>query len=361
MRRCSSRGQAAGSGAAHRLPAYRLFSAAGHRLLLCVADLLHIRHLVYDVVIVGGGPAGLSAALVLGRCRRRVLLCDDGRPRNAASRALHGYLTRDGLSPLEFLRLGREELRQYEIESRQATVTDVAPSRGGFDVTLDPAERVRSHTVLLATGVRDHLPDIAGIDECYGTSVHHCPYCDGWEVRDKRIAVIGHGASAAGLALGLKTWSGFIAVCSNGRARLSAPQREQLRRHDIPVQETRIASLDHEGGWLRRITFADGSALPFDAAFFSGPQSQRCEFPRQLGCELTRKGTVNTDHLGQTRVPGLYVVGDASRDVQFVIVAAAEGAKAGVAINKALQARAGLAVSRSAPSPAREPEAAGRG
>ena len=299
---------------------------------------------MYDVVIVGAGPAGLSAALVLGRCRRSVLVCDAGTPRNAASRALHGYLTRDGVAPLELLRLGRAELEQYGIELRAVTVTGVERTDALFEVSLEGGDRVRARAVLLATGVKDHLPAIPGVRECYGTTVHHCPYCDGWEHRGKAIAVIGHGAPGAGLALSLRTWSDDVSLFSHGPTRLQRAQREQLAAQDIEVHDGRIDRLDHEEGYARAMVLASGEAIPCDAVFFSGGQSQQCEFPQQLGCQFTRRGTVKTDHLGETCVPGVYVVGDASRDVQFVIVAAAEGAKAGVAINKALQARAGLAV-----------------
>jgi thioredoxin reductase len=162
-------------------------------------------------------------------------------------------------------------------------------------------------------------------------------------VRDRVIAVIGHGTSAAGLGLSLKTWTDRVIICSNGRSRMTATQRAQLSEHAIAINEDRIERLDHENGHVRRIEMRSGTDVTCEAVFFSAAQSLQCSFPGKLGCEFTRKGTVKTDHLGQTRVPGVYVVGDASRDVQFVIVAAAEGAKAGVAINKALQARAGLA------------------
>ena len=299
---------------------------------------------MYDVVIVGGGPAGLSAALVLGRSRRRVLLCDSGTPRNAASTALHGYLTRDGTPPLELLRLGHADLTPYGIEFRAARVTDGARAGEEFDIAVEGTERVRARAVLLATGVRDQLPSIPGIDECYGVSVHHCPYCDGWEHRDEALAVIGQGAAGAGLALSLKTWSDRVVLCTNGPARLTREQREQLAARQIPIHEERIARVEHDDGRDRRLVFKRTDAVPCDGVFFSGRQTQQTDFARRLGCEFTRKGTVKTDHLGETCIPGIYVVGDASRDVQFVIVAAAEGAKAGVAINKALQARAGLAV-----------------
>jgi thioredoxin reductase len=299
---------------------------------------------VYDVVIVGGGPAGLSAALVLGRCRRQVLVCDAGTPRNAASRGLHGYLTRDGTPPLEFLRLAREELRQYGIEPRAARVAAVACTKDGFTVTLEGGETVASRTVLLATGVADRLPEIAGIQECYGITVHHCPYCDGWEVRDRRLVVLGQGAAAVSLALSLKTWSRDVAICSNGRARINPRHRKQLDDQQVSVYESTVERVDHVSGHVQRLILADDVSVPCDAVFFSTAQHPQSDLPRQLGCELTRKGVVKTDHLGKTCVPGLYVAGDASRDVQFVIVAAAEGAKAAVAINKSLQSLSGHAM-----------------
>jgi thioredoxin reductase len=310
------------------------------------AELLHSRRQMYDVVIVGGGPAGLSAALMLGRCRRKVLVCDEGNPRNRRSRALHGFLTRDGTPPLELLALGRDELAPYDVELRAATVTDISRLRHGFAVRLT-GERVESRTVLIATGVRDQLPDIPGIEQCFGVSVHHCPFCDGWECRDRRIAVIGTGVSPAGLALSLRTWTHAITVCANGMA-IRAAHREQLRNHGIATAAGRIAGLEHESGWARRLVFENGSALECDAVFLTGPQRQQCELASSLGCEFNRRGTVRTDLMGKTCVPGVYVVGDASRDVQFAVVAAAEGAKAAVAINQELQAMSGLALRRSA-------------
>jgi thioredoxin reductase len=296
---------------------------------------------VLDVVIIGGGPAGLSAALMLGRCRRRVVVCDAGHPRNAAARALHGYLTQDGTPPAELLRLGREELHAYGVELRQVAVTDVVPSVEGFDVHLADGGRLSARKLLVASGVRDDLPDIEGLEACYGITVHHCPYCDGWEARDRSLAVIGNGAGGAGLALSLKTWSDRVVLCTNGPPRLAPTHRERLAAHGVTMVNRRITRVEHVEGRVRALV-TSGEPVACEAVFFAASQTLQSDLPKRLGCEVTRKGTIRTDHLGQTCVPGVYVVGDASRDVQFVIVAAAEGAKAAVSINKSLQASAGL-------------------
>jgi len=297
---------------------------------------------MHDVIIIGGGPAGLSAALVLGRCRRDVLLCDAGQPRNGRSSALHSYLTRDGMPPREFLQVGRDELKTYAITPRCATVTALTRDDDGFAARLDGGDIVHARIALIATGVRDNVPVIPGVDACYGQTIHHCPYCDGWEHRDKTIVVLGRGTAGAGLSLSLKTWTSHIILCTNGPTRLRTADRRRLTDEGIAIHRAAIARVEHEGPCVRAIVYTNGSRVPCDAVFFVSTWAQQCDLAKDLGCEMTGRGTVRTDHLGQTRVPGLYVVGDASFDVQFAIVAAAEGAKAAVAINKALQQRAGL-------------------
>jgi thioredoxin reductase len=288
---------------------------------------------MYDVIIVGAGPAGLSAALMLGRCRRRVLVCDTGRPRNAASAAMHGFLTRDGIAPREFLRIAREQLRQYEtVEVRDIEVTLAECRDSRFDVTLIDGSVFRSRKLLIATGVTDNLPDIPGFDQLYGRGVFHCPYCDGWEVRDQPLAIYGRGDRGLGLSLELIGWSRDLVLCTDGPPEIAPDDLARLDHHGIAVRQERVLRLDGRDR-LERIVFATGEPLVRHALFFTTGQEQQSELATRLGCRMTEKGTVNTGKYETTHLRGLFVAGDASRAVQWVVVAAAEGAEAAFAIN----------------------------
>lgn len=290
---------------------------------------------MHDVVIVGAGPAGLSAALVLGRCRRSVLLCDNGHPRNEASHAMHGFLTRDGIPPREFLRLAREELAQYSsVEVRDITVADArCLPDGRFETTLETGETVRSRKLLIATGVRDNVPDVEGMRALYGRSVFHCPYCDGWEVRDRPLAVYGRGERGYGLSLELTAWSRDILLCTDGPCGITADRLERLERNGISVRQDKIVRVEGSEGMLERIVFAEGPPVERRALFFTTGQHQQSPLAVRLGCEFNDKGTVRTGKYETTHLPGLFVAGDASRAVQWVVVAASEGAEAAFAIN----------------------------
>ena len=239
---------------------------------------------IYDVIIVGAGPAGLSAALMLGRCRRTVLICDNGRPRNAASHGLHGYLTRDGIDPQKFRAIGREELRPYDtVELRDIAATDAeCQPNGQFRVTLADGVVERSRKLLVATGVCDNLPDIPGIQEMYGRSVFHCPYCDGWEIRDQPIAIYGKGQRGAGLALELTAWSRDLVLCTDGPGELDLDDRARLARNRIAIREERVVSLEGRDGILNRVLFSGGEPLPRRALFFTTGQFQRSELAIRL-------------------------------------------------------------------------------
>ncbi len=290
-----------------------------------------------DVVIVGGGPAGLSAALILGRCRRRVLLCDAGQPRNAVSQSLNGFLTRDGIPPGMLRRIACEQLEKYEtVEVRSVKVVDAVRAEDGFQVRLASGEELRCRKLLLATGVVDHIPALSGIQAFYGYSVFHCPYCDGWEVRDQPLGIYGKGEAGKGLALELTAWSRDLVLLTDGPAELTPDHLDRLARNGIRICQRNIASLEGKGGILERIRFEDGTTLNRRALFLATGESQACDLTARFGCSFTPKGAVETGAYETTNVPGLYVAGDASKYVQLSIVAAAEGAKAAFAINTAL-------------------------
>jgi thioredoxin reductase len=287
----------------------------------------------FDVIIVGAGPAGLSAALVLGRCRRKVLVLDTNRPRNAASHAVHAFLSRDGIHPRELRRIGRQQLARYKtvrLVNREATAARCLPS--GFEVTLADRSVLRARKLLLATGVVDELPQVEGLKPLYGRSVFHCPYCDGWESRDKPLAVYSKTANGVGLAIELQVWSRDIVLCTDGVG-LEQKHLERLAQHRIPWRRERIRRLEARGGHLRRIVFQNGDSLDRSVMFFSMPQRQASNLAQQLGCGFTQKGAVRTGEYEASDIPGVYVAGDASKYVQLAIVAAAEGAQAAFAIN----------------------------
>lgn len=294
-----------------------------------------------DVVIVGGGPAGLSAALVLARACRTVVLIDAGRPRNAASRAIHGFLSRDGVAPDTLRHLGRRDLEAFAtVTLIDDTVGGVRPRDGGFLVATTRHREYRCRKLVLATGVVDRVPEVRGFAECYGRSIFHCPFCDGFPVRGRRLAVYGPGARGAGLALELLGWSPDVALCTDGDGDLDADQRASLARNGIAIVEARVEAFVADDGVLQAIHFVDHAPLAREAVFFTLGQRQACPLVRALGCRMTDKGTVDTERHESTNVPGVFVVGDASRNLQWVALAAAEGAEAAFAIATALIAEA---------------------
>jgi thioredoxin reductase len=296
----------------------------------------------YDVIVVGAGSAGLSAALTLGRCRRRVLLADGGAPRNAPSPAVHGFLTRDGTRPAQLLELGRQQLAPYPtIEVRELKITKLHKLGRGFRAEGTTGQghawAGTTHRVLLATGVADVLPALPGFRDLWGTGVLHCPYCHGYEVRDEPLAVYGRGKAAVGLALLLTNWSKDIVVVTDGPGHLTTYGRQRLRQHSIGLRQEKVSGLvGGPDGLLRCVEFEDGTYLERKAIFLHAPQEQRSSLAADLGAYLTSKGAVWVDKNSQTSVAGLYAAGDTTPGQQQALLAAAAGGKAAICLNEAL-------------------------
>ena len=288
----------------------------------------------FDVVVVGGGPAGTSATYWLGRCRRSVLLVDAARPRNARARRTHGFPTRDGVPPRVLARLARRELEAYPtVRTLRAKVASAGRDIHGLWVDLASGRRVHCRALVLATGVVDDLPAVAGLAPLYGSSVFHCPYCDAYEFRDRRLAA--YGPDAAGLALKLLTWSRDVVLFTDG-AEPSAEDRRLLDAAGVVVRVEPVRRLTGRGTVLRGVVLETGPVVLCDALFFAEGQRKRTRLAEDLGCEFGRGDAVVVGENHGTCVPGVYAAGDVTPDSQFLVVAAAEGAAAAVAVNDLL-------------------------
>ncbi len=297
-----------------------------------------------DVIVVGGGSAGLNAALVLARARRRVVVIDAGLPRNRFAAHMHGYLTRDGLSPLELLELGRAEVRGYGAEIVEGRATDARVTAGGFTVALEDGREYRSRRLLIATGLRDELPAIPGLAEQWGRGAVACPYCDGWEARDQRIGVLAVGPMSVHQAGLVRQWSNDVTLIGRRTGALDPEVRAGFEARGTRILELDVTEvLTDAHGTLTGVALDDGSTREFDRLFVSGAMVANDELLRQLGAATAETGGpagawTAADPTGLTSVPGVWVAGNSANAGALVIVAAASGATAATAINADLVA-----------------------
>jgi thioredoxin reductase len=299
---------------------------------------------LYDCIVVGAGPAGLSASLFLARYRRRALTFHHNSPRNEYAHGVHGFLGHHGISPAELLARGRDEVINHGGLIIESCVTGIERlSDNHFrvyagDVNQDP-RTFDAQRVLLATGLRDVTPDCPGFRDFYGVSVHHCPDCDGYECIDKRIAVLGNGTKTVGFTLGLLTWTNEVTLITDDKDALSKDERDKLAAFNITVRDQSIKALegDLNSKRLQRVLFSDDDALECDALFFNLGTEPASNLHEMLGCKLDEScGLVWVDRTRQTSVPGVYAAGDLTPNSQLAIVAAAEGAMAAVHIHDSL-------------------------
>lgn len=289
----------------------------------------------YDCAIIGGGPAGLNAALVLGRSRRNVILFDDDHGRNLVTRESHGFLTRDGITPSELKRLAHEEIAKYDtvtIKKDRATAIDRV-SDTHYELKTASGETYHSIKVILATGLKEQQPNIPGIENFYGTSLYSCPYCDGWEMRDQPLAVIAD-KNVFELAKKIYTWSRDLVVFTNGEGRLELEDRDRLIAKGIEVREEIIDGLEGENGQLKSVRLEDGTLIDRVGGFVTPLWSHASNFGKELGCEENEYGGIKTDEYGRTNVWNVYAAGDASLIVPSqLIIAAGEGSAAALGVN----------------------------
>ncbi|WP_100331109.1 NAD(P)/FAD-dependent oxidoreductase [Bacillus xiapuensis] len=289
-----------------------------------------------DVVIVGGGPAGLNAALVLGRARRQVAIIDKGTPRNRITLQSHGFLTRDGVSPLEFRQAAFQQLSHYpNIHILKDEATDVYHEHKLFRTVIARGDELISRKLIFATGMVDHLPSIPGIDEVYGKTVFHCPYCDGWERRGEPLAVIGNGDGFMSYIKEIYNWSRDLIIFTDGPSKLSQKEKQDIKAHHLPLIEEPVAKLHSSDGQLKAVELQNGTCIPRKGGFLlSTEERQASMIPNKLGVPLTKAGTYETLEHGQTAVEGLAVIGDAKNKFTGLIGAASQGYEVAVAINQ---------------------------
>ena len=288
---------------------------------------------MWDCIVVGAGPAGLNAALVLGRARRRVVVLDNAQPRNHATHEMHGVLGHDGLDPADLRARGRAELAGYGVEVVSAEVHDAQALDGAVRLSSARGADV-ARTGLLATGMLDDVPDIPGFAGVWGTSSHTCPYCDGFEHRDERLAVLASGARGEHLAVLLRQWSGDVVLLSNGPHDLTVDQLARVHALGIPVIETPVVALDgDDDGRLRRVRLDNGETLDRDALFFYVGWRLRNDLARTLGCRLRDDGSIAVDSEQATTVDRVYAAGNCAEPRALVPAATGSGVTAAVAIN----------------------------
>jgi thioredoxin reductase len=284
---------------------------------------------MYDVVIIGGGPAGLSAALVLGRARRKVAVVDSGEPRNAAAHESHGFLTRDGAPPSELLRLGREEVAFYGV----SLIDDrVVSASSGFTLTLGSGAVLEARQLIVTAGVRDELPDVPGVAELWGDQVHFCPYCHGYEVRDDQVGVVASGPLGVVKAVMLREWAADV-VLFPGDYELTSDEAATLDKRGIPVEPGKVTRLAVTDGRLTGVDLADGRTVARSAIFVNPTFVPKDTLLRDLGCELTDQGWVKSTAEGRTSVPGVWAAGNVVDPKAQLISSAGQGAATAVALN----------------------------
>jgi len=291
----------------------------------------------FEVIIVGGSYSGLSAAMSLGRSLRQVLVIDSGLPCNRQTPHSHNFITQDGEVPAVISAKAKLQVHFYKtVQFFNGIAIEVTKTKDGFEIKTNSGETFTSKKMLFATGVKDLLPEVKGLAECWGISVLHCPYCHGYEVKTEKTAIIANGEMAFEYAKLISNWTKDLRLLTNGKSTITWEQKEILQKHQIEIIEEEIESLEHENGNVTQVIFKNQSKTTVKAIYFRAPFEQHCSLPEALGCDLTEQGLIKVDMMQKTTIPGVYASGDCVIQARSVAMAVSSGSFAGAAINKEL-------------------------
>ncbi len=294
--------------------------------------------MILDCAVIGGGPAGLNAALVLGRSRRKTILFDDNKPRNTVTSESHGFITRDGINPQELKRIAQEELSSYpDVRTEKQRVHRINKENRLFKVETENGKVYSAKKIILATGFQEVLPDIPLVKDFYGKSLFNCPFCDGWELRDRPLAVVADDHKAFHLAKLVSNWTNDLIIFTNGKEVISPEEQELLKSKGICINEKKIATFIGEEGMLERIQFEDGTSVFREGGFITTEWIQAASFKSSLEYTLNEQGGIETDSWQRTETEGVFACGDTRiAGPSQLIIAAAEGCMAAMSVNGAL-------------------------
>ncbi|NJN34280.1 MAG: NAD(P)/FAD-dependent oxidoreductase [Saprospiraceae bacterium] len=291
----------------------------------------------YDVIIIGGSYAGLSAAMALGRSLRQVLVIDSGLACNHQTPHSHNFLTRDGEKPTAIAKKAMKQVLAYDtVKLRQAKAENAVKEGDLFKIETNTEGVFYAKKLLFATGVVDIMPEIKGFGKCWGISVLHCPYCHGYEVANTKLGILANGDMAFEMVKLIKNWTHQLTLFTNGKSLLNAEQRAKIAAHPIEIVEKEVENIEHKKGYIHNLNFKDKSSVPLNALFARTAFKQHCELPMFLGCEMNEMGYVKTDDFKRTSVEGVYAAGDNTTQFRSVAFAIAAGNIAGTMMNKDL-------------------------
>jgi thioredoxin reductase len=291
----------------------------------------------YDVIIVGGSYAGLSAGMTLGRALRRVLIIDGGQPCNRQTPHSHNFITQDGQPPERITVLAKAQVAAYDtVEFYEGLATTGVPTEKGFEIGTASGDVFLAKKLVFATGLKDIMPDLPGFAACWGMSMIHCPYCHGYEVRDETTGAWGNGDMGFELAKLVANWTKDLILFTHGKSTLTAEQAEKLAAHNIAIDERVIGRIEQDNGYIRHIVFTDGSTQAIKAMYARPQFVQHCDIPAAVGCALTQQGHIQVDAMQRTTIPGIYACGDNSQMARSVAMSVAAGSMAGASLNKEL-------------------------